>query len=139
MSRTPWSRPALNALDLLYRAGWRWAAISAHVSAVDGIERTPKACRRKASDIRLTTPAGKAWRAYDHLLDDLYDLMVLDYSAAEIVDALEGQHGVRLTPKWVGQAGKRLPSGVLSGWKARRHGRMARRKVELNQQRRAAA
>ena len=45
--RPPWTQSEMNALVLLYEAGWRWDAIAAHVSGIHGNRRTYRACQSR--------------------------------------------------------------------------------------------
>ena len=84
---TPWRPAETNALELLYRAGWTWAAIAVHVSAIYGHDRTRESCRTKGRNLLLTAGKGKAWMRKD-IDDDLEDLLILGYDGRRIADEL---------------------------------------------------
>ncbi len=137
-----WSRSAINALHLLYRAGWRWAAIAAHVSAVDGHPRNERACRHKADacgmlDSSRIYGATLAIPDYD---DDITDMMTMDYSLKRMADELTLQHGRRVTGSFVH---KRMTTmgATYQAWRKRASQRRSRGQTGINRkgQGRAAA
>ncbi|HSH24777.1 MAG TPA: hypothetical protein VLA13_04490 [Massilibacterium sp.] len=56
---TPWQPAEVNAMEMLYKAGWRWESIAVHVSGIYGNSRTRESCRSKAKGIMLTKGATK--------------------------------------------------------------------------------
>jgi len=82
-----WQPAETNALELLYNAGWRWAAISAHVSGIYGHHRSRDACRVKGAAIGLTTGKPKV-RDPLTLAGDIEDMMILGYSARRMAREL---------------------------------------------------
>jgi hypothetical protein len=143
MSTSPrWSRPAINALHMLYRAGWRWAAISTHVSAVDGHPRSTYACRQKADSCGMLDSSriyGAALAVPDYDAD-IADMMVMDYSLQRMADELSRQHGRRIM---VGFIYKRMTKmgQTYTAWRKRAGARRSRGQTGINRkgQGRAAA
>ena len=134
MSTSPrWSRPAINALHLLYQAGWRWAAISAHVSAVDGHPRTRRACISKAETLGIIDPARIAGATlsmpeYD---DDIADMLILDYSLARMAAELSEQYGRRISGRFVHKRIKHLGS-TGRAWRLRASQRRSKGQTGIN-------
>ena len=84
---SPWWSSELDALELLYNAGWKWPAIRAHLAGWRGVQRTVEAVRAKGKQIGVT--AGKP-RGHTpmSIADDLEDLMILGRSSREIAEEL---------------------------------------------------
>ena len=83
----PWRRAETNALELLYNAGWTWAAISVHVSGIYGHRRTREACRCKGAGIGIS--AGQPRVRYKRdITDDIEDMMILGYSSRQMAREL---------------------------------------------------
>lgn len=127
MPKPNWSRSAINALDLLYRARWRWAAIAAHVSGIDGIPRSTEACRLKAKQCGLIDPANKGVPAVTEFDDDLRDMMVLDFSSHEMREELEAQYGRPFNQSWVHSRLKAIGGNYYAAWQRRGSDRISRR------------
>ena len=134
MKAPKWGRPATNALEMLYLANWRWAAIAVHVSAVDGVERTAGACQRRAKDCGMIDRArmrdALTVTQYDR---DIEDMVVLDYSAPQMAAALEVQYGRTFHASWVY---KRLAAGNATSFFAwrRRAAERKRRRISEGRQ-----
>ncbi|WP_299312993.1 hypothetical protein [uncultured Halomonas sp.] len=84
---TAWSPTAIGAMEFLRNAGWQWPAIAAHVSAIDGVERTRDACRYKA---RLPTI----------LISNVDAAGLGGYLGERIVDRMTEVGGMTLTLDW---------------------------------------
>jgi len=127
MPHPTWSRAAVNAMEHLYTANWRWAAIAAHVSAVDGVQRNANACRKKAQACGITLPERHATALQvGRFDDDLADLMVLDYSVPRMCRELERQHGRAFGPSYVWQRLTKIGGSAYHAWRLRaaeRHSR----------------
>lgn len=122
-----WGRAALNALELLYDANWRWHAIAAHVSAVDGFERNANACRKKAQQLGITRPERHRTALADDRYDaDLRDLMVLDYSVTRMCQELERQYGRTYSTGFVWQRLRTIGGSYYGAWRKRAADRHAR-------------
>jgi len=127
MNGSKWSISEQNAMELLYRAGWRWSAISAHVSGIHGKHRSAIACQRKCKSIGLTDPHRVSWkRLSDAYNDDLRDMMVLDYSTGQMADELTHQYGQPFSQAWVHKRLRELPDGYYAAWRKRVAGRLSR-------------
>lgn len=92
---TPWQPGETNSLELLYRAGWSWTAISLHVSGIYGNRRTRDACRVKGEGIGISTGQPKV-RVPLQLMDDIEDMMILDYSSRRMACELGVEHSTVL-------------------------------------------
>ena len=137
-----WDRAALNALELLYQANWRWHAIAAHVSAVEGFERSANACRMKAQGLGITRPERHRTALADDRYDaDLRDLMVLDYSVTRMSRALEQQYGRSFGTSFVWQRLRTIGGSYYGAWRKRAAERHARGLAGISRkgQRRRAA
>lgn len=109
---TPWAPAEINALELLYLAGWTWGAISVHVSGIYGNNRTREACRTKGRSLMLTAGKSKSWQRKD-IDADLEDLMLLGYDGARIAAEL----GVNRTT--VTKRARKLGGSLYSAWRKR--------------------
>lgn len=123
MRGSKWGKVQTNALETLYRAGWGWGGISAHVSAI-GPSRSPDACQSRAKSIGLKReaighPAEKI--SYD---DDLIDMMQLDYSTWRMARELEAQYRRSFSQRWAYGRISKLPG--FSRWRGRADARRAR-------------
>ena len=79
-----WQPAESTALVMLYRAGWSWHAISAHVSGIYGHPRSYKACQSRGSYLGILESIRQGRPALDVSLDDLEDLVILGYSIRRI-------------------------------------------------------
>src|SRR5690554_188329 len=86
---TAWSPAAINAMEFLYNAGWQWPAIAAHVSAIDGVERTRDACRCKAHRLMMTRGRPRGRAPMHDIVADIEDMMILGYSTRQMARELE--------------------------------------------------
>ena len=85
---TAWSPAAINAMEFLYNAGWQWPAIAAHVSAIDGVERTRDACRCKAHRLMMTRGRPRGLAPMHDIVADIEDMMILGYSTRQMAREL---------------------------------------------------
>lgn len=133
---TRWTRTQVNAMHALYDANWRWSAIATHVSAI-GPERTVKACIRKAQDCGITLPERNVTAleitTYD---DDLRDMMLLDYSQAQMCRELSAQYGRHLAVSTINNRLKKIGGYDYLSWQKRAK---KRRSASIWEARRAAA
>ncbi|MDX1466238.1 MAG: hypothetical protein R3215_11105 [Halomonas sp.] len=145
MSRTPWSRPALNALELLYTSGWLLEAIALHCGAIDGCERTRGAIFAKARAIGLKQGRiGGRYRARgDRYDDDLREMMSLDFSQSRMARELQAQHRLPFSQAWVVRRMDRIGGPEVAAWRRRASKRrsevMLKRNARERALRRAAA
>lgn len=134
----PWDDAEIDALERLYKAGWRWPEIAERVSGIRGVERTTSACQTRAVMLGIIDPERKARRLMGSRYDsDIVDLMEQDHTIAEMVEALFQKHGIRVSatyvrsravrqkdafPRWKQRAGKRISDRVVRS-NARRTGK----------------
>lgn len=123
---TPWRPGEVNALELLYLAGWTWGAISVHVSAIYGNNRTRESCRTKGRSLMLTAGKSKSWQRKD-IDADLEDLMILGYGGERIAAEL----GVSRTT--VSARAKKLGGPLYQGWRQRNRNRARANLKQWNQ------
>lgn len=139
MSRTPWSRPALNALELLYPAGWPLAAIALHCGALDGCHRSRGAIFAKARAIGLKQGrVGGRYRARgDRYDDDLLEMMGLDFSQRRMARELETEHRLPFSQAWVAHRMDRMGGPAVAAWRRRAGQRRSEVMVKRNARERA--
>lgn len=83
--RSPiWEPAESTALTMLYRAGWSWHAISAHVSGIYGNPRSYKACQSRGSYLGILESGRQGRQPLAVNLEDLEDLVILGYSIRRI-------------------------------------------------------
>lgn len=125
--RPQWTRAETDALEMLYLANWRWAAIAVHFSAIDGVERNANACRKKAQSCGITLPERhRTALAVDRYDADLGDMMMMDYSVSRMCRELEGQYGRSFRPSFVWQRLVTIGGSAYRAWQKRaaeRHSR----------------
>lgn len=139
MRGSKWSTSETNALELLYLAGWRWAAISAHVSGIHGKQRTETSCQRKAGSIGIIRRDRLHWRRIPgDYNDDIKDMMVLDYSTTQIAGELSQQYGRRFTQAWVHCRLVEIGGAEYTGWQRRANDRQSRANTRAWMTRRSA-
>lgn len=124
----PWQPAEVNGMEMLYRAGWRWESIAAHVSGIYGNERTRESCRSKAREIMLTKGGSKSWLRRD-IDADLEDLLLLGYDGNRIAREL----GVARTT--VTKRAKRIGGSLYHAWLKK----SAQRQAESRKRNRRAA
>jgi len=132
---TPWAPAETNALELLYLAGWSWAAISAHVSGIYGNRRSRDACRVKGASIALTTGQPKCRHKLD-ITDDLEDMMILGYSSRRIARELGVEKSTVLRHIRTHASSQRRTAWLKDA--KRRHAEAAREQLERYRRRAAA-
>ena len=132
---TPWAPAETNALELLYLAGWSWAAISAHVSGIYGNHRSRDACRVKGASIGLTTGRPKCRHKLD-ITDDLEDMMILGYSSRRIARELGVEKSTVMRRIRNEISPQRRQAWLKDG--KRRHGEAARQQLAAYRARRVA-
>lgn len=127
---TPWSRAAINAMEFLYLAGWQWPAIAAHVSGIDGVERTRDACRCKSHRLAITKGGKRGRTPIINVEDDIEDMMILGYSTRRMARELGVSQSTvmrkmdNLTPQrrraWIATQSERHAKAVSQSWAHRR-------------------
>lgn len=125
-NRTPWSRSALNAMELLYTAGWPLEAIAAHCGALDSTTRTRDAIWQRANRLGLKGRGRGGHQILDGYRDDLIDMMALDYSEDRMALELTQQHGRLFHQSWVNKELKRIGGNEYRAWRRREPERRAR-------------
>ena len=121
----PWSDAEIDALKRLYKAGWRWPAIAAHVSRVNGVERTPSACQTRARRLGILDPARKGRRHFAHNYDDdIAALMGDNFSLSGMVEAIYARYGVKVSASYVSSRARKQ-NHAYPGWKKRTNERMS--------------
>src|SRR5690625_3371578 len=129
---SPWTDAEIDALERLYKAGWRWPAIAENVSSVNGVERTPMACQTRARRLGILDPSRKGRRHFDHNYDDdIAAFMGQDRTTSEMVEAIFQQHGVKVSATYVRSRVIRQES-VYPTWKQRKGKRISDRMVRIS-------
>ena len=121
----PWSNAEIEALERLYKAGWRWPAIAAQVSSIRGVERTPLACQTRAGVIGILDPARKGnqlGNSYDAVIAEMMDD---NYTLHEMVDAIRERYGVKVSATYV-SVRARKQNHAYTRWKKRANERMSK-------------
>lgn len=141
---TAWSRVALNALELLYPAGWPLEAIALHCGAIDNCERTRGAVFAKAKALGLKGRGGGRYRARGSQHDDeLREMMALDFTQPRMARELAETHGLPFCQGWVYRRMKAMGGPEVAAWRKRasqRHSEtMRQRNARERAFRRAAA
>ncbi|TFH85243.1 hypothetical protein EQG41_18185 [Billgrantia azerbaijanica] len=112
--RPTWTRAETDALEMLYLAGWSWAAIAVHVSAIHGNPRTVRACRCRGQALSLTCGVSPGRSRHADLIGDLEDLVVLGYSTRQMAAELG------TSQRWVTKAiAKHLSPSLRAAWRQR--------------------
>lgn len=116
---SPWADAEIDALERHYKAGWRWPAISEHVSSVNGVERTPSACQTRARRLGILDPARKGQQNFAHNYDaDIAELMDDNFSLSEMVGAIQERYGVKVSASYVNSRARKQKH-AYPGWKQR--------------------
>jgi hypothetical protein len=128
-----WDRVELDALEILYTAGWSWPAVSAHISQLVR-ERSADACRVRAQRLGVAKPERRGRPAITAHDADLEDMVILGYSTRRMAAELG------LSQSWVAQ---RIPEVVspsrLHAWRSQSRKRLSRTVQTQHASRRAAA
>lgn len=134
-----WSREELDFLADHYELpGWTPPRIAREKP---GTPRSPAAVRSVAYQLGLKAHDQYGRHCYDRAMhDDVYDLVVLDYTGPEIARAIHAQHGVPVSADWVRYVIRlHLPAGVHAGWVKRIGERRSRAVAKGWEQRRRNA
>lgn len=116
---SPWTDAEIDAVERLYKAGWRWPAIAEHVSSVNGVERTPAACQTRARRLGILDPARKGRQNFAHNYDDdIAALMDDNLSLSEMVEAIHARYGVKVSASYVNSRARKQ-NRAYPGWKKR--------------------
>lgn len=122
----PWTDAEIDALERLYKARLRWPAIAAHVSSVNGMERTPSACQTRARRLGILDPARKGQQNFAHNHDaDIAKLMDDNFSLSEMVKAIQERYGVKVSASYVNSRARKQ-NHAYPGWKKRENERMSK-------------
>lgn len=138
MQRPEWTQAEMSAVAFLYRAGWGWDAISAHVSAIYGHQRSPRACQSRGETLCILDSSRKGHQPLRDYEDDIRDMMVLGYSSPRMVDELRAQYGVSLSQAYVYKR-IRAQGPQYAGWKRRVNQQRRERLIQANADWRASA
>ena len=126
-----WTRSESTALELLYKAGWSWSAIAAHVSGIHGHQRSYKGCQSRAHYLGILDSQRQGRPGVHCHDDDLLDLVILGYSMRQIAAELG------MSTSWVNTAIKtRISPQTRTAW---RKGESERRSRAAQGRRRRAA
>nr|WP_299241435.1 hypothetical protein [uncultured Halomonas sp.] len=93
-----------------------------------GLRRTLGAIHRQARYLGLVPLRAAAIAAYrEAMIDDVYDMAVLDYTGVEIAHQLSAQYGITVSSKWVIETlRKRIHPSVYRNWARRSAERRSR-------------
>ena len=128
----PWSDAEKDALERLYKGGWRWPDIAAQVSSVNGVERTPSACQTRARRIGILDSARKGRQSFAHNYDDdIAAFMGQDRTISEMVETISQKHGVKVSASYVRSRAERQED-AYTAWRSRKGKRISDRVTRRN-------